>query len=56
MTAASQTDYQHFTPARFAPAMFRYRKSHFAPDPTCFCPRSSTFIFITFTCIFIHEK
>ena len=41
------------TPARFAPAMFRYRKWQFAPDPTCV---SSTFIFITFTCIFIHEK
>ena len=28
-------DYRHFAPARFAPAMFRYRKRQFAPDPTC---------------------
>ena len=28
-------DYRHFAPARFAPAMFRYRKQQFASDPTC---------------------
>ena len=28
-------DYRHFAPARFAPAMFRYRKRQFSPGPTC---------------------
>ena len=45
------TDYRHFAPARFAT-----ENGNLLLILHAFRSRSSTLIFITFTCIFIHEK
>ena len=49
-------DYRHFAPARFAPAMFRYRKRQFAPDPTCVSLPFFNFDFLLLILSFMKNK